>query len=178
MALRYPILKENLTQGTRPMRLFTRTTFPPSSLSVELCLVYWPLSTSFVSLLRPLWSWRLRKSPLRTLPVRIWEGKLRLSRNYGFKSHNLSTLFRFWEKDIREVRRTNRSTMRKMPFASGLSNMARSPHNNNMDVMFEKAVQEATDNSTFRTVKRMSYANSSSEGVSERKPKIILLILT
>lgn len=75
-------------------------------------------------------------------------------------------LRRFWEKDIREVRKTNRSTMRKKPFASGLSNMARSPHNNNMDVMFEKAVQEATDNSTFRTVQRMSYANNSSEGVS------------
>ena len=35
-----------------------------------------------------------------------------------------------------------------------------------MDVMFEKAVQEATDNNTFRAVKRMSYANSSSEGTS------------
>lgn len=81
---------------------------------------------------------------------------------------------RFWEKDIREVRRTNRSTMRKKPFVSGLSNMARSPHNNNMDVMFEKAVQEATDNSTFRTVKRMSYANSSSEGVSQSQEQMLI----
>ncbi|TMW43377.1 hypothetical protein DOY81_011543, partial [Sarcophaga bullata] len=85
-------------------------------------------------------------------------------------------LKRFWETDLRTVRKTNRSTMRHKgaggagSSAGGMSAFRdkllsgyqgleehRSPE---MDSVLEQALKEAEDDVTFKKVKRMSYSSN------------------
>ncbi|XP_017466474.1 PREDICTED: uncharacterized protein LOC108359231 [Rhagoletis zephyria] len=85
-------------------------------------------------------------------------------------------LKRFWETDIRTVRKTNRSTMRRgkgggyggsgafadmgLPGYQGLDE----PRSRELDTVLEQALKEAEDDATFKKVKRMSYSSNAAGG--------------
>uniref|UniRef100_A0A1I8PJ43 Uncharacterized protein n=1 Tax=Stomoxys calcitrans TaxID=35570 RepID=A0A1I8PJ43_STOCA len=95
--------------------------------------------------------------------------------------------YRFWETDLRTVRKTNRSTMRQRrggggPGAGGtvafrdklLSGYQgleehRSPE---MDSVLEQALKEAEDDVTFKKVKRMSYSSNAAGELTQRLAKL------
>ncbi|XP_053958105.1 uncharacterized protein LOC128863155 [Anastrepha ludens] len=89
-------------------------------------------------------------------------------------------LKRFWETDLRTVRKTNRSTMRRgkgagagygagaggafgdmgLPGYQGLDE----PRTRELDTVLEQALKEAEDDATFKKVKRMSYSSNAAGG--------------
>lgn len=89
-------------------------------------------------------------------------------------------LRRFWETDIRAVRKTNRSTIRRqgtfkrgttpMPY-SGLSE----PKSRELETAVEQALREAADDETFRKVKRMSYSSNAVGELTQRLPHHMML---
>ncbi|XP_073824002.1 uncharacterized protein [Musca autumnalis] len=96
-------------------------------------------------------------------------------------------LKRFWETDLRTVRKTNRSTMRRRrggggPGAGGTGTFRdkllsgyqgleehRSPE---MDSVLEQALKEAEDDVTFKKVKRMSYSSNAAGELTQRLAKL------
>ncbi|XP_061402932.1 uncharacterized protein LOC133338841, partial [Musca vetustissima] len=96
-------------------------------------------------------------------------------------------LKRFWETDLRTVRKTNRSTMRQRrggggPGAGGTGTFRdkllsgyqgldehRSPE---MDSVLEQALKEAEDDVTFKKVKRMSYSSNAAGELTQRLAKL------
>uniref|UniRef100_A0A0A1X8K9 Uncharacterized protein MJ1221 n=1 Tax=Zeugodacus cucurbitae TaxID=28588 RepID=A0A0A1X8K9_ZEUCU len=88
-------------------------------------------------------------------------------------------LKRFWETDLRTVRKTNRSTIRRGKggygdsgaggaFSElGLSNGYKGldePRSRELDTVLEQALKEAEDDATFKKVKRMSYSSNAAGG--------------
>ncbi|XP_050318733.1 uncharacterized protein LOC126752170 [Bactrocera neohumeralis] len=88
-------------------------------------------------------------------------------------------LKRFWETDLRTVRKTNRSTIRRgkggyggggdaggafgelgLPGYKGLDE----PRSRELDTVLEQALKEAEDDATFKKVKRMSYSSNAAGG--------------
>ncbi|XP_075149482.1 uncharacterized protein LOC142223482 [Haematobia irritans] len=98
-------------------------------------------------------------------------------------------LKRFWETDLRTVRKTNRSTMRQRrggggggPGSGGTGTFRdkllsgyqgleehRSPE---MDSVLEQALKEAEDDVTFKKVKRMSYSSNAAGELTQRLAKL------
>ncbi|XP_065357003.1 uncharacterized protein LOC135951308 [Calliphora vicina] len=91
-------------------------------------------------------------------------------------------LKRFWETDIRTVRKTNRSTMRHARGGAGAGTFRdkllsgyqgldehRSPE---MDSVLEQALKEAEEDVTFKKVKRMSYSNNAAGELTQRLAKL------
>ncbi|GAB0094505.1 uncharacterized protein DMENIID0001_098120 [Sergentomyia squamirostris] len=74
-------------------------------------------------------------------------------------------LRRFWETDIRTVRRTNRSTIRRKNAAerNPMYEEMAEPANKKLGTVLEKALKEAVDDDTFRKVKRMSYSSNAAD---------------
>lgn len=75
---------------------------------------------------------------------------------------------RFWETDIRTVRKTNRSTIRRKNAAERnptYQEMAE-PTNKKLGTVLERALKEAVDDDTFRKVKRMSYSSNAADEVT------------
>ncbi|XP_026481684.1 uncharacterized protein LOC113388527 [Ctenocephalides felis] len=77
-------------------------------------------------------------------------------------------LRRFWEKDIRVVRKTNRSTLRRprtnLGQAKDESSFKGVPRVS-MESAVEQALRQAVDDDTFRKVKRVSYSPLAAEEV-------------
>ncbi|XP_059618202.1 uncharacterized protein LOC132262798 isoform X2 [Phlebotomus argentipes] len=74
-------------------------------------------------------------------------------------------LRRFWETDIRTVRKTNRSTIRRKnatEINSTYEEMTE-PTNKKLGTVLERALKEAVDDDTFRKVKRMSYSSNAAD---------------
>ncbi|ALC39148.1 CG34109 [Drosophila busckii] len=90
-------------------------------------------------------------------------------------------LKRFWETDLRTVRKTNRSTMRRGAggkYMSGSGTGGGSfagldeARDAKMDTALERALAQAESDVTFRKVKRMSYSNNAVGELTERLAKI------
>ncbi|XP_016965052.1 uncharacterized protein LOC108034623 [Drosophila biarmipes] len=99
-------------------------------------------------------------------------------------------LKRFWETDLRTVRKTNRSTMRhprnRISMAGGAGGMGTvrdkfsggSPYHGlderdaQMDTALERALAQAENDATFKKVKRMSYSSNAAGELTERLAKI------
>ncbi|KAH8405194.1 hypothetical protein KR222_008327 [Zaprionus bogoriensis] len=88
-------------------------------------------------------------------------------------------LKRFWETDLRTVRKTNRSTMRhragtqRDKFISGTNFQGLDEGRNaKMDTALERALAQAESDVTFRKVKRMSYSSNAAGELTERLAKI------
>ncbi|XP_055857470.1 uncharacterized protein LOC129920237 [Episyrphus balteatus] len=81
-------------------------------------------------------------------------------------------LKRFWETDLRTVRKTNRSTIRnrKNTFRQKLlqDDGLPEPRSKKLDTVLEQAIKEATDDVTFKKVKRMSYSNNAVGELTQR----------
>uniref|UniRef100_A0A1B0ESY2 Uncharacterized protein n=2 Tax=Lutzomyia longipalpis TaxID=7200 RepID=A0A1B0ESY2_LUTLO len=74
-------------------------------------------------------------------------------------------LRRFWETDIRTVRKTNRSTIRRKNAAerNPMYEEMAEPTNKKLGTVLERALKEAVDDDTFRKVKRMSYSSNAAD---------------
>ncbi|TDG43198.1 hypothetical protein AWZ03_010382 [Drosophila navojoa] len=93
-------------------------------------------------------------------------------------------LKRFWETDLRTVRRTNRSTMRhRQGTLRGAGGGADKLMGGNyqgldearsakMDSALERALAQAESDATFKKVKRMSYSSNAAGELTERLAKI------
>ncbi|KAH8274000.1 hypothetical protein KR044_007668 [Drosophila immigrans] len=90
-------------------------------------------------------------------------------------------LKRFWETDLRTVRKTNRSTMRHRggtvrgvvggdKLMSGAN--YHETRNAKMDTALERALAQAESDTTFKKVKRMSYSSNAAGELTERLAKI------
>ncbi|XP_036670537.3 uncharacterized protein [Drosophila suzukii] len=99
---------------------------------------------------------------------------------------------RFWETDLRTVRKTNRSTMRHprsrssmaggpggMGTVRGLDKFSGGSHYHGlderdaqMDNALERALAQAENDATFKKVKRMSYSSNAAGELTERLAKI------
>ncbi|XP_037038061.1 uncharacterized protein LOC119075657 [Bradysia coprophila] len=79
-------------------------------------------------------------------------------------------LRRFWETDIRTVRKANQSTIRRKNAGMKTSPFPNlnDPKNKNLESALEMALKEAVDDETFRKVKRMSYSNNAAEEITQR----------
>ncbi|XP_055907745.1 uncharacterized protein LOC129942726 [Eupeodes corollae] len=81
-------------------------------------------------------------------------------------------LKRFWETDLRTVRKTNRSTIRnrKNTFRDKLlhHDAIQEPRSKKLDTVLEQAIKEASDDVTFKKVKRMSYSNNAAGELTQR----------
>ncbi|XP_051858157.1 uncharacterized protein LOC117564698 isoform X2 [Drosophila albomicans] len=93
-------------------------------------------------------------------------------------------LKRFWETDLRTVRKTNRSTMRHRSgtlrglgagdkLMSGVNyHGLDEARNAKMDSALERALAQAESDTTFKKVKRMSYSSNAAGELTERLAKI------
>ncbi|XP_017005679.2 uncharacterized protein [Drosophila takahashii] len=101
-------------------------------------------------------------------------------------------LKRFWETDLRTVRKTNRSTMRHprsrssmaggpggMGTVRGMDKFSGGAHYHGlderdaqMDSALERALAQAENDATFKKVKRMSYSSNAAGELTERLAKI------
>ncbi|XP_060644867.1 uncharacterized protein LOC132783611 isoform X1 [Drosophila nasuta] len=93
-------------------------------------------------------------------------------------------LKRFWETDLRTVRKTNRSTMRHRggtlrglgagdKLMSGVNyHGLDEARNAKMDSALERALAQAESDTTFKKVKRMSYSSNAAGELTERLAKI------
>ncbi|XP_064548099.1 uncharacterized protein LOC135435123 isoform X2 [Drosophila montana] len=92
-------------------------------------------------------------------------------------------LKRFWETDLRTVRKTNRSTFRHRQgtlrggtvdklLSGGNYQGLDEARSAKMDTALERALAEAESDVTFRKVKRMSYSSNAAGGLTERLAKM------
>ncbi|EDW85218.2 LOW QUALITY PROTEIN: uncharacterized protein Dwil_GK18405 [Drosophila willistoni] len=98
-------------------------------------------------------------------------------------------LKRFWETDLRTVRKTNRSTMRRGTMRGGGAGGAggagidkligggnylgmEETRDAKMDTALERALAQAENDATFKKVKRMSYSSNAAGELTERLAKI------
>ncbi|XP_030562028.1 uncharacterized protein LOC115763550 [Drosophila novamexicana] len=92
-------------------------------------------------------------------------------------------LKRFWETDLRTVRKTNRSTFRHRQgtlrggavdklISGGNYQGLDEARSAKMDTALERALAEAESDVTFRKVKRMSYSSNAAGGLTERLAKM------
>ncbi|XP_037960440.1 uncharacterized protein LOC119689640 [Teleopsis dalmanni] len=86
-------------------------------------------------------------------------------------------LKRFWETDLRTVRKTNRSTLRgsrdthRQKLSTAYKGLEE-PRNNELNTVLEQALKEAEDDVTFKKVKRMSYSSNAAGELTQRLAKI------
>ncbi|KAM8715857.1 hypothetical protein ACLKA7_002837 [Drosophila subpalustris] len=92
-------------------------------------------------------------------------------------------LKRFWETDLRTVRKTNRSTIRRQGTFRGVGAADKfmsggnyqgldETRNAKMDSALERALAQAESDVTFKKVKRMSYSSNAAGELTERLAKI------
>ncbi|CAO1377115.1 unnamed protein product [Diamesa tonsa] len=81
-------------------------------------------------------------------------------------------LRRFWETDIRAVRKTNRSTIRRKNTlnSSSYEDLKFTPKARNLEGSLEQALKEAVDDATLRKIKRVSYSANAATELSEVLP--------